>query len=317
MDENSSNSSKGVLGNTKPKPTQQSPAIRWCFTKNDIPQNEEEAIRFYSSYSSNIKQHLKYLSYQLEVGEKDKKYHIQGYFELLKKQRLTALKEIIDATAHFEPAKGSKEQNNAYTSKENTKVAPVIIYDKSKEPKYTAEELGLIPSDDLYEWQKQVLALANTKADRRTIHWFFETEGNVGKSETVRQLIHYHKFGLIDGKKKDIMCSIIGEDGTKDIMKGYVFNFSRDKEGKVSYDSMETIKDGLIFSSKYKSSGGIIPPVHIFVFANWKPDVTKMSLDRWKIYLIEDKKLELLKMPQKQDSEVEKALNEGLIVDFD
>ena len=264
MGKNSSNSSKGVLGNTEPKPTQQSPSIRWCFTKNDIPQNEEEAIKFYSSYSSNIIQHLKYLSFQLEKGKKDGLYHLQGYFELEKKQRLTAIKEIIDATAHFEPAKGSKKQNNAYTGKDETKIAGPFIYDKSKEPQYTAEELELIAPEHLYKWQQEAIKIASSKPDRRTIHWFFEEDGDVGKSELVRHLLYYHKFGLIDGKKKDIMCSIVGDDGKKPIMKGYVFNFSRDKEGKVSYDSMESIKDGLIFSSKYKSTGGIIPPVHIF-----------------------------------------------------
>lgn len=305
MGKNSSNSSKGVLGNTKPKPLQQSPSIRWCFTKNDIPQNEEEAIKFYSSYSSKIKQYCKYISYQLEKGEEGGLFHLQGYFELIKKSRLTEIKKIIDATAHFEPSKGTREQNNAYTGKNDTKIAGPFIYDKSKEPKYTAEELGLIDASNLYKWQTDAINIASSKPDRRTIYWFYETEGNAGKSELARHLLYYHKFGLIDGKKKDIMCSILGEDGNKEIMKGYLFNFSRDKEGKVSYDSMESIKDGLIFSSKYKSTGGIIPPVHIFVLANWKPDIIKMSLDRWKIYNIKDKQLEELIIPHKKDEELE------------
>lgn len=309
------------LGNTEtksqPKKEQQIATKRYCFTKNDIPQNEEGAKIFYRTYSAKIK-HIKnivFYVFSLEKGENEGTYHLQGYMELSIKARITEFKEI-EATAHFEKSKGNKQQNIDYCSKGDTHIEGPTIWDKSKEPKYTAEELGLIEPIKLYNWQRDAINIAQSKPDRRSIHWFFETEGNVGKTELARHLIYYHKFGLIEGAKKDIMCSILGEDGTKEIMRGYVFNFSRDKEGKVSYDSMESIKDGLIFSSKYKSTGGIIPPCHIFVFANWKPDLTKMSLDRWKIYNIKDKALIELNKPQKQDIELEGHI-EDYNVSFD
>lgn len=302
MVKNSSNSSKG-LGNTKPNPKQHAPAIRWSFTINYEKEiTEEEARKNYSSNSSMLKTFTKFFIYSLE---KVNNIHIQGYLECVNKMRMTAIKDIMGSRIHLEVSKGNREHNINYCSKTESQIEKPIMWDKSKEPKYTAEELGLVEPIKLYNWQREAINIASSKPDRRTIHWFFETEGNVGKTELARHLIYYHKFGLIDGKKKDIMCSIVGDDGTKEIMKGYVFNFSRDKEGKVSYDSMESIKDGLIFSSKYKSTGGIIPPCHIFVFANWMPDITKMSLDRWKIYNIKDKALIELNKPHKKDIELE------------
>jgi len=309
------------LGNTETKPQpekgQTIATKRYCFTKNDIPQNEEEARKFYSAYSAKIKEikNIVFIVFSLELGDKEKNYHLQGYFELSVKARLTEFKHI-EAGAHFIKANGTKEQNISYCSKGETHIEGPTIWDKSKEPRYTAEELGLVEPIKLYNWQRDAINIASSKPDRRTIHWFYETEGNVGKTELARHLIYYHKFGLIDGGKKDIMCSIVGEDGNKEIMKGYVFNFSRDKEGYVSYDSMESIKDGLIFSSKYKSTGGLIPPVHIFVLANWKPDISKMSMDRWKIYNITDKQLIELNKPQKRNIEIEEYI-ENYNVNFD
>lgn len=60
-------------------------------------------------------------------------------------------------------------------------------------------------------------------------------------------------------------------------------NLSRQAEGAFSYASVETIKDGLVFSGKYEGGTRLYARPHVIIFANWLPDMTKLSLDRWDI----------------------------------
>lgn len=278
------------LGNTEtksqPKKAQQIATKRYCFTKNDIPQNEEEAKVFYSSYSAKLKEvkNIIFHIFSLELGE-NKTFHLQGYIELEIKARITELKKF-ESGAHFEPCKGNRDDNISYCSKnDETHIIGPTIYDKSKEPKYTPQQLRILPEDKLYRWQKKALEIARGEIDDRDIYWFWSKETGTGKTQVNKHLMYYDSFDFVDGDKGNIMCAIVGDDGKKEIKKGYVFNFSNDKDlNKVSYTAMENMKDGLIFSGKYKSGGMLIPPLQVIVMANGPP-ACKLT-NRWKVYEI-------------------------------
>lgn len=108
---NSSNSSTDE-GNTRPRPKQQSAKKRWCLTLNNYTEDEEKVlVEWISSNSSAI--------LGKEVGESGTP-HIQGYFELKRKLRFTALKKVACMKrCHLEEAKGNREQNEVYCSKGN------------------------------------------------------------------------------------------------------------------------------------------------------------------------------------------------------
>lgn len=55
-------------------------------------------------------------------------------------------------------------------------------------------------------------------------------------------------------------------------------------ENYVSYEAIESVKDGIFFSGKYESGMTIFNQPHIICFANFAPDIGKMSSDRWKIF---------------------------------
>lgn len=47
---------------------------------------------------------------------------------------------------------------------------------------------------------------------------------------------------------------------------------------------MESIKNGMFLSTKYLPKKKVLKETpHVVVFANFKPDTIKMSLDRWTI----------------------------------
>lgn len=62
-----------------------------------------------------------YLSWQLELGEKTHRLHLQGYVELSRSRYLSWLHAHISSTAGFRKREGSAEEASAYTRKEETR----------------------------------------------------------------------------------------------------------------------------------------------------------------------------------------------------
>jgi hypothetical protein len=58
---------------------------------------------------------------------------------------------------------------------------------------------------------------------------------------------------------------------------------SRTQADKIDhiYSLMESFKNGRIFSPKYESISKTFKPCHVVVFANFIPDHSKLSQDRW------------------------------------
>lgn len=87
-------------------------SANWCFTINNPSVEDEEALTNVLPY--------KYLIFQYEMGDQELTMHIQGYFVLIRKMRLTALKKLLPK-AHLEIRKGSHEQARDYCLKSRTK----------------------------------------------------------------------------------------------------------------------------------------------------------------------------------------------------
>lgn len=92
---------------------------RWCFTLNNPERNDfifPELVR--------------YAIWQRESGEAGTE-HLQGYIELAKPQRLSWLKNVIPR-AHFEIARGTRDQARDYCRKSDTRVAGPFEYGEWK-----------------------------------------------------------------------------------------------------------------------------------------------------------------------------------------
>lgn len=90
-----------------------SQARRWCFTLN----NPENGIDGWNNHPD-----CTYAIYQLEQGESGTP-HLQGYVEFKVPKRLAWLKRHVSPLAHFAVSRGSPEQNRAYCSKEEGRLA--------------------------------------------------------------------------------------------------------------------------------------------------------------------------------------------------
>lgn len=59
----------------------------------------------------------------------------------------------------------------------------------------------------------------------------------------------------------------------------------------ISYQAIESIKDGLICNNKFECGSFICNSPHVVIFANCLPEFDKLSIDRWNIYKVNNNKL--------------------------
>lgn len=251
------------------KKKQISPAKRWCFTLNNYKEGDMDTIiKCCSSNSSN------YIVGK-EVGESGTP-HLQGYIEFNKKIRPL---NLIELGCHWEKAKGNRESNIKYCSKDGD----------YKTSFYIPKPLVVLKEVDLYWWQVALLENLFLEENDRIIWWIYDEIGNIGKSALAKYLVVTEKCIVVDGKANDIFCGIAGykED------KGYypeivIIDCPRHNIGFMNYGAIEKVKNGLVFSGKYESKQMVFNSPHVVVFANQEPDRSKFSADRWKIKKIKD-----------------------------
>lgn len=133
---------------------------------------------------------------------------------------------------------------------------------------------------ELYDWQKDIIEIIKAPADDRKVFWYWSVRGNVGKSQFVKHLcMNYNAILLTKGKYNDI-CNLIFKANM--IMNNIVvFDLPRNNGNSISYDAIESIKNGMITNMKYETGFVCFPSPHILVFANEPPDECKLSADRW------------------------------------
>ena len=139
----------------------------------------------------------------------------------------------------------------------------------------------------LRAWQDACLRLVTQPPGDRKVRWFWENVGNVGKSWMARYLALHHDALILGAMKKlDLLHAITKTISGKTVV---VFDLTRSTEEgavKVVYEVLEQLINCVIHSGKYDSQTVWIQQVHLLVFANFEPDRTSMSLDRWDVHHI-------------------------------
>lgn len=273
-------------GNTKHPPSDLKSKKRsrnWCFTWNNYKDDfDSKFSRFFIG-----KKCTRYL-YQEEVG-KNGTPHIQGNVEFKNQVYFNGLTKL-DPSIHWEITRNPKAAWE-YCKKDDTRTGKIYSYGISP-PDIIEDPLeGLT----LYEWQKDILELIDTKPDRRTIHWYWEEKGCTGKSSLAFHICLKRKDAIaVSGGLKDVAFAVTSQEIKPKII---IWDIPRCDEEYVSYTCIEKMKGGHFFSGKYESKSTLMNPPHIICFANFKPKEEKMSQDRWRIVKIDnEKETELLKV---------------------
>lgn len=133
-----------------------------------------------------------------------------------------------------------------------------------------------------YVWQKEILEIIKNEPDNRKIFWYYESEGNSGKSTLCKHIVMNYNACLLGGNCKDNFCAIKIFIEKKD-MDIVVFDIPRSQFNSISYKTIECVKNGMVFNSKYESGQLIFNSPHVIVMCNFPPDLSKLSRDRWVI----------------------------------
>lgn len=268
----SSNSSK-VEGNSIPQPSKEitskkqvSPCKLWCFTWNNY-----DELDYSSIVPEFLKKNCVQYIYAREVGESGTP-HIQGAFVLKTKMRVKSLSDMLNKV-HFEKMRGTIKQAFEYCRKQDPDY--VEVSDIPKE--YDGSDL--INYDIMYDWQKELTDLCLSKPDHRTIHWYYCINGNSGKSGWCKYMCFHHNAVLISGGKKADVHNRVYNSKHKDI---FIMDVPRSSKS-VSYNAIEDIKNGNVVNDKYETGSVMFSPPHIVILANFYPDLSLVSSDRWHI----------------------------------
>lgn len=252
----------------------------WCFTVNNYTEAQKVSVVSLVSKS-------KLWVYGFEIGESGTP-HIQGYVQFKNQTRFSTLKRALP-TAHWEKAKGSAQDNLKYCSKDGnfeTNIVQKLSRDDLKQMVLKKYE-----SVTWKPWQQSVIDFVAEDPDSRTIRWIYEPTGNVGKSFLAKYLACQEGTIISSGKANDVFNQLNAAIETGTMPKIVILDVPRVVADYVSYQALEKLKDGCLYSGKYEGGVCIFPDVHVLAFSNQKPDTSKMSRDRWKIYEIKEEEL--------------------------
>lgn len=62
-----------------------------------------------------------------------------------------------------------------------------------------------------------------------------------------------------------------------------IFDYTRSQEEYISYEALEAVKNGIFYNNKYESGMVVYNTPHVIVLSNFRPDLSKLSADRWRI----------------------------------
>lgn len=127
-------------------------------------------------------------------------------------------------------------------------------------------------------WQSYVTRSISNPDDRK-VTWVYDSDGGSGKSTFAKWLSTSPETFYIDGGKKEEILFLIKEEH-----KTLLIDIPRSGKDFVPYGLIETFKNGIWTTNKYEGNRvARKDPGAVCVLANFWPDVTKLSKDRWDI----------------------------------
>lgn len=245
----------------------------WVFTLNNYVKDDIE----------NLTQKFMTHSYvfQEETGKNGTK-HLQGCVKFSNARTFKSVKKLISDRCHLEKCNHWIESTK-YCSKLETRTGLVytnLRLGSAKDPLVSREPNSL---------QKHILDIHNSEPDDRSIYWYCDLKGNTGKTTLAKHLCINYKSEVLylSGKSADCKFGITGfVKNEKNNLKTVIFDFTRSQEDYISYEALESIKNGIFFNTKYESEMIVYDCPHVIVLANFMPNMDALSEDRWKIFEI-------------------------------
>lgn len=269
----------GGLGNNdnQPPTKKKSPngCISYDFVINNYSVPEKDIL--IKTLDENYEFHKALVSE--EVGKQGTP-HLQCYFKLRDKKRYTTIVNSYPGVfdrASFRATRDEKALQHYILGTGAHKGKPGNVIFQKGLPK-TVKIIH-----ELRPWQAEIEKLYLTDPDDRKVNWWWESKGNVGKSAFVKYMVVKHNALFCDGGKKSDLVNLVF-NANMDDCKCIIWDLPRGTKGKVSYSTIEAVKNGMVCNTKYETGVKTFNVPHVFIFANFPPEnPEELSSDRWAI----------------------------------
>lgn len=145
---------------------------------------------------------------------------------------------------------------------------------------------------NLRPWQQSIIDIIKEKPNDRTINVIYDPEGNNGKTFLCKYLVNKYKAIFVNGKMNDIFFAVSEQCSKSRPPKIIIWNITRTYDTEsINYGAIESIKDGIFFSGKFKSGMVNMDSPHVLIFTNNHLNYAALTNDRWNVLSIENQKL--------------------------
>lgn len=216
-------------------------------------------------------------AFQEEQGKEGETPHLQGVISCKYQMRTSSFG--LPKQIHWEKCRNICDAYK-YCTKDDTRNGRRLCFNYRP-----IREIQLIEPTRSY--QRFVLHILDGKPSPRSIYWFYERNGGVGKSSFCKYLVAKRNALFIDeGKKSDLVNLLYKSDMDKHDC--VVVDIPRSQRNSCSYKTLESIKNGMICNTKYETGFKLFNSPHLIVFANFPPDWEEnLSRDRMVVLKIE------------------------------
>ena len=239
-------------------------ARMWFLTLNNYTEDD------LSQMSHKFSDCLDYV-YQCEKGESGTP-HIQGCFRWKNQQRASALRKRLPR-GWWRPTR-NWDASVVYCTKEETRTMGPWRKGEIRRGNLLGK---------LYLWQAILQKSLSLKPNDRSIVWITDREGNTGKTSFCKHIVLNNDAALyLSGSAKYMKYAIMKSIDDRGVVpKILLLDIPRSLEEYVSYQGIEEIKNGMFFNTHYEAKMVCYDSPHVVVFANFEPDTSKLSSDRW------------------------------------
>lgn len=276
----------------------------WSFTDFDVTvENVEQKMDQYKVWMDSIGGNV-YMN--PEKCDTTGRPHIQGCLEYPSPVVCNSILKKWGDKLHLEKTR-KREAAKKYCQKKETKIAGMESI-KAENIKPLKDKLSE-PDTKLYPFQEEIMKIIEQEPDSRTIHWYHGPDGCMGKTALARHILikNRNKALYLNGKVADIEYAVaqyVMAHGETTLIV-CLFDFPRE-QSLVSYQALEKVKDGILFSGKYESGHTVFNPPHIICMANFEPRLENtISKDRWIITDIENETRKTFKKIERETWEIE------------